>query len=219
MQEKNDDPSEQAKALYRDVRTSIGEPHLVGRETLTPTEALRVLGKLDVSIAESPRAFTLNYSLRDIANLDELDSGEWVSIRSRWRSFHREQVGFSAGGLCAWCLSVLVAWTLLVHTDAVLAWASSTEFARVPPMLLQGAGATLGLGALMFVPRVLGTLTPARHWETFAEGFREGMRKGINQALRISPEQEREMREDLSRANVAKFQGEITSPQSVKDNV
>jgi hypothetical protein len=76
---------------------------------------------------------------------------------------------------------------------------------EVPFALVRAVGVTVGLGVVLLLSRALATLTATNHWNTYYEGFGEGVQLGVNRALGITPEQHRENREWLNKAELARL--------------
>jgi hypothetical protein len=195
--------SDEARRLYRDVLESVGEGALSDKEAIGVADAFRIANKLDVSIVETPHEWVFNYSVRDVEGLGKLERADWQRIRSEWQKWHREYEALSPAGMIAWAVAAAAMWFLLNQRDGVLTLASS--FGVQPPTWTATVtGYVLLLGVVLFASRMLATVTSAAHWDTYSAGYEEGLRQGINRALMITPEREREMWDEISKADLAR---------------
>lgn len=197
-----DKPSEEAQALYRQVLEGVGEGAFADKDEIGVADAFRIANKLDVSVVETPHEWVFNYSVRDVERLGKLERDDWQKVRSEWRTWHREYVALSAAGIAGWILTAGATWLLLYREERVLATASSYGV-QLPVWMLTVMGYVLLLGVVLFASRVLGTISSSEHWNTYSAGYEEGLRQGVNRALMITPEREREIWEEISKADLA----------------
>lgn len=195
-------PDEEARRVYREVLEGVGEGALADEERVSLLDAFRIANKLDVSIAETRHERVYNYSTRDIEGLGKLERADWQELMAEWRKWHREYAALSPLGLVAWMVSAALAWALLYRADRVLEIASSLGV-QPQTWMIKAAGWVLLFGVMVFTSRLIGTITSSAHWDTYSAGYSEGLRQGINKALMITPEREREMWDELSKASLA----------------
>jgi hypothetical protein len=204
MSDDTRDAADEARRLYRKVLESVGEGALADQENIGVSDAFRIAKKLDVSIVETPHEWLFNYSVRDVERLGKLERDDWQKVMSEWRIWHREYAALPPSGVIAWIVSAVGAWLLLYRADGVLAIATAYDV-QVRHWMLTSVAYVLLLEVAVFLPRVVGTIFTSDHWDTYSAGYSEGLRQGINRALMITPEREREMWEEISKADLAQL--------------
>lgn len=191
-----DASDEAAKALYRTVLEDVGEGKLAEQAEISVADAFRIANKLDVSVVERPVEFNLRYSMRDIGKLVDVSRSDWAAAMISWRASHN---GLSTKAMIAWCAASFVSWNCLFRTARVADWIGE----MIPTFAVSAIGYVVGFGVAATASRFFATLTSSQQWDAYSNGYTEGLRQGVNRALKITPEQEEEMWDDLSKADLA----------------
>jgi hypothetical protein len=207
-----DEPSDEAKALWRKTLESVGEGHLADKDEISVKDAFRLQHELELSVATAPREFRFAYSLRDIEQLSDMTREAWNKLFAEWRKHHRIHEGMSVPGLVVWGAAAALAWVCLGHP----AWAVdllSQWWPATPSWAGKIPGWILLLCVVVSGPAAFATIFSSVYWDSYSAGYTDGLAEGVKRTLRITDEEQKEMWEDLTTASCAEG---ILGPPSMK---
>ena len=125
---------------------------------------------------------------------------ERSAIQEDWQAWHRKYVRLSAFGMCLWLVGAFAAWGLWFRAAAVAAAIQGATGLTIPGLWWTALAGVVTLGLLTALPAFLATVFAPALSDSYLRGYTDGLTRGVNRALRITPEVEQEMWEELRRA-------------------
>jgi hypothetical protein len=163
-------------------------------------EVFRAKHRLSVSVMERPQQYTVAYSLGDIHRLTFLSHDERTAVQSEWHAWHRKYVRLGAIGFCLWLAGAGAAWALWFRADQMAGAIQSAFGVSISGAWFTGLAVLTTMGLLVALPACLATMSASALADSYLRGYTDGLTRGVNRALRITPEIEQEMWEELRQA-------------------
>jgi hypothetical protein len=160
-------------------------------------EVFRAQHRLAVSVIERPQEYRINYSLGDIHRLTFLSHDERTAVRDDWHAWHRKYMRLSALGGAAWILAAVMAGFCWFRASALAEVAQQAAGVSVSHTWIYALGGILTVGLLMSLAGFLAMCSAPALCESYLRGYADGLTRGVNRALRISPDVERTMWDEL----------------------
>ena len=184
--------------------SSAPDPDVVASESpgdpAAVREAFRAQHRLAVSVMERPQHYDVSYSLGDIHRLTFLSHDERSTIQKDWQAWHRKYVRLGRLGMCVWLAGALATWGLWSRTEEIARAVQTASGVAIPGIWFTGLAIVATVGLLMALPAFLATTSAPALSDSYLRGYTDGLTRGVNRALRITPEIEQEMWEELRRA-------------------
>jgi hypothetical protein len=155
---------------------------------------------MTASVMERPHEFTVAYSLGDIHRLTFLSPDERAAIQDEWQAWHRKYVRLSRLGTVLWLGGAFAVWALWFRTETLTNVVQGTFGLAIPGAWFTGLAIAVTLGLLISLPAFLAMVFAPALSDSYLRGYTDGLTRGVNRALHITPEIEREMWEELRRA-------------------
>lgn len=163
-------------------------------------EVFRARHRMTASVMERPHQFTVAYSLGDIHRLTFMSPDERAAIQNEWQAWHRKYVRLSRLGTALWVLGAFAVWALWFRTEALTNAVQGTVGLTIPAGWFTGVAIAVTLGLLISLPAFIAMIFAPALSDSYLRGYTDGLTRGVNRALHITPEIEREMWEELRRA-------------------
>jgi hypothetical protein len=155
---------------------------------------------MSVSVMERPQQYTVAYSLGDIHRLTFLSHGERTAVQNEWHAWHRKYVRLGAIGTCLWLAGAAAAWALWFRADQLTSAIQASVGVSISGSWLTAIAVLTTMGLLVGLPAWLATISASALADSYLRGYTDGLTRGVNRALRITPEIEHEMWEELRQA-------------------
>jgi hypothetical protein len=165
----------------------------------TVREVFRAKHRLAVSVMERTQHYGVAYSLADIHRLTFLSHEERSGVETEWHAWHRKYVRLGKSGVAFWLAGLVVAWGFWFRSESIVAALARTGV-TLPPIWSTGLAAMTTLALILSLPAFLATMCVAATRDSYLRGYSDGLTRGVNRALRITPELEAEMWEELREA-------------------
>lgn len=163
-------------------------------------DAYRARHRLAVSVLERAQQYRVSYSLGDLHRLTFLSHDERAAVRGEWQAWHRRYARLSLAGAAVWIAGASLAVLLWVQPDAaagrlesILGWPVAGGWLTAAAIVISGC-------VLWTLPAFLSSVSAPALADAYLRGYADGMSRGVNRALKISPEMEREMWDELHEA-------------------
>ena len=188
-------PIEAAAPASTDVVDAVNES-----DPAAVREVFRAKHRLSVSVMERPEQYQVAYSLGDIHRLTFLSHDERTAIQNEWHAWHRKYVRLGALGFVLWLTGAVVAWGLWFESARLAAVVERVFGLTVPGVWFTVLAVATTVGLLMALPAFLAAMSAPALSDSYLRGYTDGLTRGVNRALRISPDVEQEMWEELRQA-------------------
>lgn len=166
----------------------------------TVREVFRARHRLAVSVMERSQRYMVAYSLGDLHRMTLLSHEERSAIRKDWQAWHRKYSRLGPLGVSLWLAGTGAVLALWFKTEAISGAIQHTLGLTVPGIWLTGLSVIATLGLLAALPALLATMSAFALSDSYLRGYTDGLTRGVHRALRITPEIEQEMWEELRRA-------------------
>jgi hypothetical protein len=165
----------------------------------TVREVFRAKHRLGVSVMERAHQYRVAYSLAEIHRLTFLSHEERAAVETEWGAWHRKYKRLGTGATALWLTGAVVAWGLWFRAESVAAMVASLGLS-ISGVWFTIAAVITGLALVVSLPAFLATLFTSAIRDSYVRGYSDGLTRGVNRALRITPEIEAEMWEELRQA-------------------
>jgi hypothetical protein len=163
-------------------------------------EVFRARHRMTASVMERPHQFTVAYSLGDIHRLTFLSPDERAAIQNEWQAWHRKYVRLSRLGTVLWIGGAFAVWAMWFRTEALTNAVQGTIGVAISDAWFTGLAIAVTLSLLISLPAFIAMVFAPALSDSYLRGYTDGLTRGVNRALHITPEIEREMWEELRRA-------------------
>ena len=187
--------SEAAAPASTDVVDAVNES-----DPAAVREVFRAKHRLSVSVMERPEQYQVAYSLGDIHRLTFLSHDERTAIQNEWHAWHRKYVRLGALSFVLWIAGAVAAWGLWFESAWLSAVLQKVTGLTVPGVWFTVLAGLTVVGLLMALPAFLAAMSAPALSDSYLRGYTDGLTRGVNRALRISPEVEQQMWEELRQA-------------------
>jgi hypothetical protein len=186
--------SDPLRTVLRDVVSHPADEH---HEAAPFREVFRASNAAAVSVFERSDEYRVRYSLRDIHHLTFLSHDEQAEVERDWHAWHRRYVRLGPRGTAAWVIAAGLAGAMWFGADAAASLASGNVAVAIPAVALRVTAALTAAILLATLPALLATLSARVLCAAYVKGYADGLTRGVHRALRITPDIERAMWEEL----------------------
>lgn len=160
-------------------------------------EVFRARNRVTVSVFERPEEYRVVYSLGDIHRLTFLSHEERTAVEREWHTWHRTYARLGRAAFVAWIGAAALASVCWWGADAVVSALGKTLGVSMASEWSAAAAVAIAVALIVTLPRFLASLAAAALCDSYLRGYADGVTRGVHRALRITPDVEDEMWNEL----------------------